>query len=106
MIAHTQTIYQIKIYQDWNIVKKVEKSIDRYKRAVERKLDVDEEIIDDSDHDSENVANILLDLSTSEIPVMKIEKGINIYTGTYTCETLINNVNINKSDVLLILYLI
>jgi hypothetical protein len=35
---------------------------------------------------------------------MKIEKGINIYT--YTYETLINNVNINKSDVLLILYLI
>jgi hypothetical protein len=34
------------------------KSIDRYKRAVERKQDVDEEIIDDSDHDSENVANI------------------------------------------------
>jgi len=85
--------------------KKDEKSIDRYKRAVlKRKLDVDEEIIDDSDHDSEKVANILLDLSTSEIPVMKIEKGINIYT--YTCETLINNVNINKSDVLLILYLI
>jgi hypothetical protein len=56
MIAHTQTVYQIKIYQDWNIVKKVEKSIDRYKRAVKRKLDVDEEIIDDSDHDSENVA--------------------------------------------------
>lgn len=84
--------------------KKDEKSIDRYKRAVKRKLDVDEEIIDDSDHDSENVANILLDLSTSEIPVMKIEKGINIYT--YTYETLINNVNINKSDVLLILYLI
>lgn len=83
--------------------KKDEKSIDRYKRAVKRKLDVDEEIIDDSDHDSENVANILLDLSTSEIPVMKIEKG-NIYT--YTYETLINNVNINKSDVLLILYLI
>ena len=82
--------------------KKDEKSIDRYKRAVKRKLDVDEEIIDDSDHDSENVANILLDLSTSEILVMKIEKGINIYTGTYTCETLINNVNINKSDVLLI----
>jgi hypothetical protein len=48
----------------------------------------DEEIIDDSDHDSENVANILLDLSTSEIPVMKIEKGINIYTGSYTYETL------------------
>ena len=86
--------------------KKDEKSIDRYKRAVKRKLDVDEEIIDDSDHDSENVANILLDLSTSEIPVMRIEKGINIYTGTYTYETLINNVNINKSDVLLILYLI
>ena len=83
--------------------KKDEKSIDRYKRAVKRKLDV-EEIIDDSDHDSENVANILLDLSTSEIPVMRIEKGINIYT--YTYETLINNVNINKSDVLLILYLI
>ena len=76
--------------------KKDEKSIDRYKRAVKRKLDVDEEIIDDSDHDSENVANILLDLSTSKIPVMRIEKY----------ETLINNVNINKSDVLLILYLI
>jgi hypothetical protein len=45
--------------------KKDEKSIDRYKRAVKRKLDVNEEIIDDSDHDSENVANILLDLSTS-----------------------------------------
>jgi nicotinamide mononucleotide (NMN) deamidase PncC len=44
--------------------KKDEKSIVRYKRAVKRKLDVDEEIIDDSDHDSENVANILLDLST------------------------------------------
>ena len=73
-------MYQIKIYQDWNIVKKDEKSIDRYKRAVKRKLDVDGEIIDDSDHDSENVANILLDLSTSEIPVMRIEKGINIYT--------------------------
>jgi hypothetical protein len=29
---------------------------------------------------------------------MKIEKGINIYT--YTYETLINNVNINKSNVL------
>jgi hypothetical protein len=57
-----------------------------------------------TDHDSENVANILLDLSTSEIPDMRIEKGINIYT--YTYETLINNVNINKSDVLLILYLI
>ena len=84
--------------------KKDEKSIYRYKRAVKRKLDVDEEIIDDSDHGSENVANILLDLSTSEIPVMQIEKGINIYT--YTYETLINNVNINKSDVLLILYLI
>lgn len=84
--------------------KKDEKSIARYKRAVKRKLDVDEEIIDDSDHDSENVANILLDLSTSEIPVMKIEKGINIYT--YICEALINNVNINKSDALLILYLI
>jgi hypothetical protein len=41
---------------------------------------------------------------TTEIPVMKIEKGINIYT--YTYETLINNVNINKSNVLLILYLI
>jgi hypothetical protein len=27
--------------------KKDEKSIDRYKRAVKRKLDVDEEIIDD-----------------------------------------------------------
>jgi hypothetical protein len=40
-----------------------------------RKLDVDEEIIDDSDNGSENVANILLDLSTSEIPVMEIEKG-------------------------------
>jgi hypothetical protein len=51
--------------------KKDEKSIDRYKRAVKRKLDVDEEIIHDSDHGSENVANILLDLSTSEIPVMK-----------------------------------
>jgi hypothetical protein len=38
-------------------------------------LDVDEKIINDSDHGSENVANILLDLSTSEIPVMKIEKG-------------------------------
>jgi hypothetical protein len=80
------------------------KNQDRYKRAVKRKLDGDEEIIDDSDHGSENVANILLDLSTSEIPVMKIEKGINIYT--YTYETLINNVNINKSNVLLILYLI
>jgi hypothetical protein len=52
------------------INEKDEKSIDRYKRAVKRKLDVDEEIIDDSDHDSENVANILLDLSTSEIPVL------------------------------------
>jgi hypothetical protein len=38
--------------------KKDEKSIDRYKRAVKRKLDVNEEIIEDSDHDSENVANI------------------------------------------------
>jgi hypothetical protein len=56
--------------------KKDEKSIDRFKRAVKRKLDVDEEIIDDSDHDSENVANILLDLSTSKIPVMRIEKEI------------------------------
>jgi hypothetical protein len=28
-----------------------------------------------SDLGSENVATILLDLSTSEIPVMKIEKG-------------------------------
>ena len=106
MIAHTQTIYQIKIYQDWNIVKKMKNQQTDIKRAVKRKLDVDEEIIDDSDHDSENVANILLDLSTSEIPVMKIEKGINIYTGSYTYETLINNVNINKCDVLLILYLI
>jgi hypothetical protein len=31
--------------------KKDENSIDRYKRAVKRKLDVDDEIIDDSDHD-------------------------------------------------------
>jgi hypothetical protein len=56
------------------------------------------QIVFEYDHGSENVANILLDLSTSEIPVMKIEKGINIYT--YTYETLINNVNINKSNVL------
>ena len=105
MIAHTQTIPNQNL-PGLEHRKKDEKSIDTYKRAVKRKLDVDEEIIDDSDHDSENVANILLDLSTSEIPVMKIEKDINIYTGTYTCETLINNVNINKSDVLLILYLI
>jgi hypothetical protein len=63
--------------------KKDEISIDRYKRAVKRKLDVDEEIIDDSDHGSENVADILLDLSTSEIPVMKIEKGINIGCNMY-----------------------
>ena len=104
MIAHTQTIYQNQNLPGLEHCKKDEKSIDRYKRAVKRKLDVNEEIIDDSDHDSENVANILLDLSTSEIPVMRIEKGINIYT--YTYETLINNVNINKSDVLLILYLI
>ena len=70
MIAHTQTIYQIKIYQDWNIVKKDEKSIDRYKRAVKRKLNVDEEIIDDSDHGSENVANIRSDLlvETTGVP--------------------------------------
>ena len=82
MIAHTQTIYQIKIYQDWNIVEKMKNQQTDIKRAVKRKLDVDEEIINDSDHGSENVANILLDLSTSEIPVMKIEKGINIYTYT------------------------
>jgi hypothetical protein len=46
MIAHTQTIVCTKskstMYQDWNIVKKDEKSIDRYKRAVKRKLNVDE----------------------------------------------------------------
>lgn len=54
--------------------KKDDKSINRYKRAIKRKLDVDEEIIDDSDHDSENVVNILLDLSTSEIPVIKLKK--------------------------------
>ena len=75
MIAHTQTIYQIKIYQDWNIVEKMKNQQTDIKRAVKRKLDVDEEIINDSDHGSENVANILLDLSTIEIPVMKIEKG-------------------------------
>jgi hypothetical protein len=52
------------------------KNQDRYKKAVKRKLDVDEEIIDDSDHDSENVANILLDLSTSKIPVMMLKDAI------------------------------